>query len=96
MSSDTDARMDVESVREKIGGAGLLDITTPAFRLYRTADDRWRWSLVEDDGWTWRLVDGNGEPLAESVRVHDTRRDAREEMLAVKDRTPSGETRVTW
>ena len=49
-ATDTDARMDVEAIREQIAGAGLLDITTAAFRLYRTEDDAWQWSLVEDDG----------------------------------------------
>lgn len=49
-ATDTDARMAVETVREKIAGAGLLDITTASFRLYRTASDRWQWSLVTNDG----------------------------------------------
>jgi len=50
VSTDTDARMEVETVREKIAGAGLLDITTAAFRLYQTADEAWEWSLVTADG----------------------------------------------
>lgn len=49
-ATDTDALMEVESVREKIAAAGLLDITSAAFRLYRTEDDRWQWSLVAADG----------------------------------------------
>lgn len=49
-ATDTDARMEVEAFREKISSAGLLDITTAAFRLYRTEDGGWQWSLVEDDG----------------------------------------------
>lgn len=48
--TDTDARIQIESIRETIADAGLLDLTTAAFRLYRTSDDEWRWSLVRQDG----------------------------------------------
>ncbi len=49
-SDDTDARLVVEDVRETIGDAGLLDLTSSSFRLYRTPEDAWRWSLVRQDG----------------------------------------------
>ncbi|WEL22841.1 YegP family protein [Halorhabdus sp. BNX81] len=50
VATDTDARMEVQAVREKIAGAGLLDITTAAFRLYQTESEEWEWSLVTADG----------------------------------------------
>lgn len=50
----------------------------------------------QEDGWGWRLVDEHGAPLAESVDPHATRQAAREEMLAVKEHAPEGETVVTW
>ena len=49
-STDTDARLHVESIRETIAEAGLLDLTTAAFRLYQTPDGEWQWSLVRQDG----------------------------------------------
>lgn len=48
--TDTDARLVVEDVREMIGAAGLLDLTTSSFRLYQTEEGEWRWSLVRQDG----------------------------------------------
>ncbi|CCQ33533.1 hypothetical protein HLRTI_000242 [Halorhabdus tiamatea SARL4B] len=58
VATDTDARMEVETVREKIAGAGLLDITTAAFRLYRTAEGVWEWSLVTAEGSIVAASDG--------------------------------------
>ena len=49
-STDTDARLHVESIRETIAEAGLLDLATAAFRLYQTPDGEWQWSLVRQDG----------------------------------------------
>lgn len=59
VATDTDARMEVETVREKIAGAGLLDITTAAFRLYRTAEGAWEWSLVTAEGSIVAASDGS-------------------------------------
>jgi len=64
--SDTDAKMLVEDVREKIGSAGLLEITTAAFRLYRTADGEWRWSLVRADG---SVVGASSDPYGDREAV---------------------------
>lgn len=67
--TDTDARMAVEDVRERIGDAGLMELTTAAFRLYRTENDQWRWSLVEGDG---SLVATNDEPTPDRDSVEST------------------------
>ncbi len=52
--TETDARTDakdaVETVRQKVGEAGLMEITTAAFRLYEDEHGRWRWTLMRDDG----------------------------------------------
>lgn len=48
--SDTDARLAVEEIRPELGAAGMLEITSAAFRLYRTESDGWRWTLVREDG----------------------------------------------
>lgn len=48
--TDTDARLSIESIKDTIGSAQLLDITAASFRLYRTPDDEWQWSLVRQDG----------------------------------------------
>ncbi|WP_135819748.1 DUF1508 domain-containing protein [Halostella litorea] len=47
--SRTAARESVEEVRELVNRAGLLEITTAAFRLYED-DDEWRWVLMSEDG----------------------------------------------
>jgi uncharacterized protein YegP (UPF0339 family) len=67
--TDTDARMEVETVREKTAGAGLLDITTAAFRLYRTGDGEWRWSLVTADG---GILARNADPYPDRDAVEST------------------------
>jgi len=59
VATDTDARMEVEAVRETIAGAGLLDITTAAFRLYRTGEEEWEWSLVTAEGSIVAASDGS-------------------------------------
>jgi uncharacterized protein YegP (UPF0339 family) len=65
--------------------ASIIEIDEVAFEFHE-----------RDDGWIWRLIDENGSPLAESVDAHDSRQAAREEMLAVKEHAPDGETVVSW
>jgi uncharacterized protein YegP (UPF0339 family) len=78
------AREALEDVRELIGGASVLEIDSATFELH-----------AESGGWRWRLVDENGNPLAESVQVHDTRVEAREAMEDVKDLAPDGWVQFT-
>ena len=40
----------VDRVKDRIEGAALIEITHAAFRLYKTAEDRWRWLLMQEDG----------------------------------------------
>ena len=67
--TDTDARMAVEDVREKIAGAGLLDITTAAFRLYRTEGGAWKWSLLTADG---GIIARTNDPYDERDGIEST------------------------
>lgn len=39
-----------EAARSLIADAGLLEITTAAFRLYESDAGEWRWKLMRDDG----------------------------------------------
>ncbi|MFC7154098.1 DUF1508 domain-containing protein [Halomarina halobia] len=62
----------VESVKTKIGGAGLLEIKNAAFRLYESRQGQWRWLFIREDG-TVLAASGSGfenrDAAAESV--HD-------------------------
>jgi uncharacterized protein YegP (UPF0339 family) len=73
----------VEAVRAELEQASVLEIDTAAFELYEDAGE-----------WRWRLVDENGNTLARSLRVHDSRREARETMDAVKEFAPEAVTQV--
>ncbi|AGN01859.1 hypothetical protein L593_09570 [Salinarchaeum sp. Harcht-Bsk1] len=67
--SDTDARLAIDDVRETIGDAGMLEITTAAFRLYKTDEGGWRWSLVRDDG---SVLARSDEPAATRDEAEST------------------------
>ncbi|MFB6205606.1 MAG: DUF1508 domain-containing protein [Haloglomus sp.] len=75
----------IEEARDTTAKASILEIDEVSFEFAR-----------RDDGWIWRLIDENGSPIAESVAPHETRQDAREEMLVVKEHAPEGETVVAW
>ena len=45
-----EAEEDIDRVKAKIGRAGLMELTTAAFRLFQTVDGTWEWTLVRDDG----------------------------------------------
>jgi uncharacterized protein YegP (UPF0339 family) len=84
--ADREAAEDaIEAARSTTGRASIIEVDEVAFEFHE-----------RDDGWIWRLIDENGSPLAESVETHGTRQDAREEMLAVKEHGPEGETIVSW
>ncbi|MFW6376821.1 MAG: DUF1508 domain-containing protein [archaeon] len=128
----------LEDVRELIPGAGKVDFGVASYELYRNAEDKWQWRLIDENrsavatgenvyddresasdaiedvrdlirtasvleidsatfelhaemgGWRWHLVDENGNPLAESIQVYDTRTEAREAMEKVKELAPDG------
>lgn len=75
----------IERARDTVAGSSIIEIDEVAFEFHE-----------QESGWGWRLVDEHGSPLAESVEPRETRQAAREEMLAVKDHAPDGETVVTW
>lgn len=77
--SERAAREALDDVRELIGGASILEIDSAAFELH-----------AEADGWRWKLVDDNGDSMATSTRVYETRVEAREAMNTVKDTAPDG------
>ena len=78
-----EARDRVESVRDLVAGASVLEIDDPAFELH-----------YQDDGWIWRLVDSDGNSLARSIEVYPTRGEAREAMQTLKDQAPEGHVTV--
>ena len=80
-----DLAASIERTKADVVGASILEIDEAAFEFQE-----------HDGGWIWRLLDEDGDPLVESVTPHDTRQQAREEMLTVKEHAPDGETVVTW
>ncbi|NHN47538.1 DUF1508 domain-containing protein [Halostella sp. JP-L12] len=77
------ARDRVETVRDLVAGASVLEIDDPAFELH-----------YQDDGWIWRLVDSDGDSLAQSIEVYPTRGEAREAMQTLKEQAPEGHVTV--
>jgi uncharacterized protein YegP (UPF0339 family) len=77
--SERAVRDALDDVRDLIGGASILEIDSAAFELH-----------AENDGWRWKLVDDNGDSMATSTQVYDTRVEAREAMSTVKDTAPEG------
>lgn len=77
--SERAARDALDDVRDLIAGASILEIDSAAFELH-----------AEDEGWRWKLVDENGDPMATSTLVYDTRVEAREAMNTVKQTAPDG------
>ncbi|SEW09642.1 DUF1508 domain-containing protein [Natrinema salifodinae] len=45
-----DATEGIERVKSQISSAGLMELTTSAFRLYEDRDGTWQWTLARDDG----------------------------------------------
>ena len=72
----------LETVKNVVGRASILEIENAAFELHEGAG-----------GWHWRLIDEDGETLARSIADYETRRTARESLNSVKQYAPSaGET----
>ncbi|MFC7202677.1 DUF1508 domain-containing protein [Haloferax namakaokahaiae] len=72
------ARESVEEVRALVGQAGLLEITTAAFRLYEN-DGEWRWVLMQEDGGV----------VAESGTVYSERDGVEDSVSFTKDTGPT-------
>ena len=81
--SQTAVRERLETVREFVAEASVLEIDDPAFELH-----------YREDGWIWRLVDADGEALAESSLSYPTRSEAREAMQTLKEQAPDGHVTV--
>ena len=69
----------IEAVRTRIGTAGLLEITTAAFRLY--GDDDWEWALMREDG----------SAVAASAGEYADRGSAEESVGLLKEYGPEAE-----
>ncbi|WP_245977542.1 DUF1508 domain-containing protein [Halopiger aswanensis] len=70
----------LERIREDAREADVLAFETAAFRVY------------ENDGdWRWRLLDEGGTVLADSDGEHDSRNEAIEAMLTLKERAPDAD-----
>ncbi|WP_410766540.1 DUF1508 domain-containing protein [Haloferax sp. DFSO60] len=81
--SQDEVRNRVETVRDFVATASVLEIDDPTFELN-----------YQDDGWIWRLVDSNGNSLAQSIEVYPTRREARTAMQTLKEQAPDGHVTV--
>jgi uncharacterized protein YegP (UPF0339 family) len=68
----------METTRDVVGQASLLEFETAAFELHE-----------EGGTWHWRLIDEDGETLARSIADYESRREARTSLDAVKRHAPS-------
>ena len=76
-----DATTEIEAVKSSIGSAGLMELTTSAFRLYESRDGEWQWTLVRDDG----------SVVASCASMFDGRDGAEESVSFLKDRGPDAD-----
>ncbi len=81
--TQTEAKDRIETVRDFVATASVLEIDDPTFELN-----------YQNDGWIWRLVDGNGNSLAQSTEVYPTRQEARAAMQTLKEQAPEGHVTV--
>lgn len=79
---DTDAATTaLDRIRDEAREADVVAFETAAFRVYENDDGDWR----------WRLLDAGGPVLADSDGEHDSRNEAIEAMLTLKERAPDAE-----
>ncbi|ARS90442.1 DUF1508 domain-containing protein [Natrarchaeobaculum aegyptiacum] len=76
-----DATADIERVQSRISSAGLLELTTSAFRLYEDRDGSWQWTLARDDG----------SIVGSCAGQFPTRDEAEESVSFLKDRGPEAD-----
>ncbi|WP_207588458.1 DUF1508 domain-containing protein [Halomontanus rarus] len=72
---------DIERVKSQIGSAGLMELTTSAFRLYERRDGQWQWTLMRDDG----------SVVADCGNVFADRDGAEQSVSFLKDRGPDAD-----
>ncbi|QLG48982.1 DUF1508 domain-containing protein [Natrinema halophilum] len=73
-----DATESIERVKSQISSAGLMELTTSAFRLYEDRDGTWQWTLARDDG----------SIVGSCAGEFDQRDGAEESVSFLKDRGP--------
>ncbi|MEY7848633.1 DUF1508 domain-containing protein [Natrarchaeobius sp. A-rgal3] len=71
----------IERVKSQISSAGLMELTTSAFRLYEDRDETWQWTLAREDG----------SVVGTCSREFDQRDDAEESVSFLKDRGPDAD-----
>ncbi|RQH01192.1 DUF1508 domain-containing protein [Natrarchaeobius oligotrophus] len=71
----------IERVKSQISSAGLMELTTSAFRLYEDRDGTWQWTLARDDG----------SVVGTCAREFDHRDDAEGSVSFLKDRGPDAD-----
>ncbi|QSG03164.1 DUF1508 domain-containing protein [Natranaeroarchaeum sulfidigenes] len=76
-----DAEEAIERVREQASEADLLEFETAAFQQYQTVTGDWR----------WRLIDEDGAVLADSGQAYDSKDDAGNAMVTLKEKAPDAE-----
>ncbi|WP_306052382.1 YegP family protein [Natronococcus wangiae] len=76
-----ETREQIERVRSKISSAGLMELTTSAFRLYEDRDGSWQWTLARDDG----------SVVGACAREFDERDAAEKSVSFLKDRGPEAD-----
>ncbi|ELY71268.1 DUF1508 domain-containing protein [Natronobacterium gregoryi] len=76
-----EAREGIDRVKSQISSAGLMELTTAAFRLYEDRDGNWQWTLARDDG----------SVVADCSREFGRREGAEESVSFLKDRGPDAD-----
>ncbi|WP_267642422.1 DUF1508 domain-containing protein [Haloarchaeobius amylolyticus] len=80
MSEDA-ATESIERVREQAAEADLIEFENAAFQVYEADDGEWR----------WRLIDEDGAVMADSGAEHESRSEATEAMMTLKQKAPDAE-----
>ncbi len=71
----------IEAVQSQIGSAGLMELTTSAFRLHQDREGDWQWTLARDDG----------SVVGACAHEYDARDDAEASVSFLKDRGPEAD-----
>ncbi|MFP8955987.1 DUF1508 domain-containing protein [Natrialbaceae archaeon A-CW3] len=71
----------IEKVKSQIGSAGLMELTTSAFRLHEDREGTWQWTLARDDG----------SVVGTCASQFDRRDDAEQSVSFLKDRGPAAD-----
>ncbi|APX96688.1 YegP family protein [Natronorubrum daqingense] len=76
-----DATESIERVQSQISSAGLMELTTSAFRLFEDREGNWQWTLARDDG----------SVVGSSTGEFDERDGAENSVSFLKDRGPDAD-----